>query len=155
MCIRDRDSVPEVPGWPAFVQDGELLRRDSPRRKARLLVWRNERTRSSPFAESNRGSCHMQPSVASAATEPRPTFDDVRLPTPPAAGLSTLQKLKREMIRSNYPAPLRRRRQPTSKSATSLRKQDPRPRSPTAPWTSISTLRMTSSNILLLTFSSI
>jgi len=45
----EEDTVPEVPGWPMFQEDGELLRRDSPRWKARLLVWRHERSHGSPL----------------------------------------------------------------------------------------------------------
>ena len=106
----EEDTVPEVPGWPMFKEDGELLLRDDPRWKARLLLWRNERTKTSPIrVEANsRRSCHMRCNQR-VMVGAGPTFDDVRLPSPPSAGLASLLKLKRELVRSQYPVPIRRR----------------------------------------------
>ena len=109
----EENSIPEVPGWPQFEENGELLRHDSPRWKARLLAWRSERTRSSPLRVE--GSNRLTPYYVQRSS--RPTLDDVRLPSPPTTGLAALLKLKRELCRSQYPPLPRRRRKCTSQTA--------------------------------------
>ena len=113
----EEDSVPEVPGWPLFQENGETLRRESTRRRARLAVWRHERTQSSPLRVTD-GIRRPSPVVRQEDT----SLDDVRLPSPPMAGLASLMKIKRELARSKYPKLPRHRRKcdaagPTTRSA--------------------------------------
>ena len=108
----DEDSVSEVPGWPLFKEHGILLRRDSPRWKERFFQWRSERTRTSPLRVDQRTPesihFHVNRSVTAVA---HPTFDDVRLPSPPSTSLAALLKLKRELGRLQYPVLPRKRRE--------------------------------------------
>ena len=113
----EEDTVPEVPGWPLFEENGTVLRRDSARRKTRLLVWRHERTQSSPLRVGDDGMRQPSPGLRQEGV----SLDDVRLPSPPSASLASLIKLKRELARSKYPKLPRRRRtcnaaQPTTRS---------------------------------------
>jgi len=95
----EEDIIAEVPGWPLFQEDGELLRRDSPRWKARFVEWRSER------APLRVGSSDPLSSYI-IHRSPHAAVDDVQLPSPPAAGLAALLKLKREL----YPALVQRRK---------------------------------------------
>ena len=113
----EEDTVAEVPGWPLFHEDGELLRRDSPRWKARHLKWRIERTQASPL----RVESGDRPPTYGVHAGAHAAFEDVRLPSPPSSGLAALLKLKRELSRTQCPALARRRQRCTTATRPTTR----------------------------------
>ena len=121
------NTIAEVPGWPLFQEDGELLRRDSPRWKTRFVEWRSDRAQASPLRV---GSSDPPSSYDIVRPSPHAAVEDVRLPSPPAAGLAALLKLKRELCRSQYPAVARRRKKCAPATRPTTRASSKRPASP-------------------------
>jgi len=122
----EEDTVAEVPGWPLFHEDGELLRRDSPRWKARHLKWRSERAQ----ASSLRVESSDRPPTYAVQCSSHVALEDVRLPSPPSAGLAAQLKLKRELRRTQYHALARRRQRCTIATRPTTRASSKHPASP-------------------------
>jgi len=93
MDALESDTVPEVPGWPLFSEDGHYLRRSSALWQRRYEVWRTERTADPVPDMVSSGERHVPspPTTATAA--------DVSLPSPPKSSYGSLWKLRRELLR--------------------------------------------------------
>ena len=90
------DTVPEVPGWPLFSENGQELRRSSARWRRRYEAWRTERTTDlDPAPDKMSTGNRRVPSPPTTATAA-----DVALPSPPKSGYGSLWKLRRELLRS-------------------------------------------------------
>ena len=90
------DTVPEVPGWPLFSENGQELRRSSARWRRRYEAWRTERTTDlAPAPDRMSTGNRRVPSPPTTATAA-----DVALPSPPKSGYGSLWKMRRELLRS-------------------------------------------------------